>query len=188
VTAAPTAYEAVHVVVPAHDEEALLPACLESVRRAAAALRGTRPHLHTRVTVVADHCSDDTVRVAARAGADVVEVVADCVGYARRAGVQRVVALSAGVHQQRVWIANTDADSVVPEHWLTRQLDLAAEGFAMVVGSVRPDERGLEPRLWRAWHDRGDDLGPAARSPAGRLRRLPQRAGRPGVDHLRPST
>ena len=153
-TAAAPAYELVHVVVPAHDEQDLLPACLESVRRAGDALRRARPQLRTRVTVVADHCSDDTAGVAARAGADVVEVVADCVGFARRAGVHRATELSAGVHQRRVWLANTDADTVVPEHWLTRQLDLAEEGFAMVVGSVRPDRRGLEPRLWRAWHDR----------------------------------
>ncbi|MFC4785246.1 glycosyltransferase [Nocardioides sp. MAHUQ-72] len=149
-----TAYDRVHVVVPAHDEEDLLPACLDSVAGAVAHLVRTHPHVRTSVTVVADRCSDATALVAARAGTDVVETTAGCVGLARRTGVERAVALGAGAHQRRVWVANTDADTVVPEHWLTRQLDLAAEGFAMVVGAVRPDRQGLDARRWRAWHER----------------------------------
>lgn len=149
--AGPTAYRAAHVVVPARDEATLLPACLTAVGRAEAALRRAHPHLRTRVTVVAHDCSDETALVAAGLGADVVEVAGGGVGVARRAGVQRAVELSAGLDQREVWVANTDADSVVPQHWLTRQMELAAQGFAMVVGAVRPDERGLEPRLRRAW-------------------------------------
>lgn len=144
--------QVVHVVVPAHDEEALLPACLRSVARAARHLRGTHPDLAVRVTVVADGCSDTTVGVAQAAGVDVVEIAAGCVGRARHEGVRRVAELTATVPPERVWLAGTDADTIVPEHWLTQQVALAASGVAMVVGTVRPDHRDLDAGTLRAWH------------------------------------
>ena len=42
----------------------------------------------------------------------------------------------------------------MPGHGLLAQLRLAEAGHAMVVGSVRPERRGLDPHLWRAWHER----------------------------------
>jgi hypothetical protein len=143
----------VHVVVPAHDEQALLPACLRSVAAAGARLRRERPATVLRVTVVADRCSDSTADLATAAGADVVEVAAGCVGDARNAGVRRAAELAAPLPPERVWLALTDADTVVPEHWLTRQVELATEGHAMVVGTVRPDHRDLDPATLRAWHE-----------------------------------
>ena len=142
-----------HVVVPAHDEEALLPACLRSVSAAAERLHRERPGATVRVTVVADRCSDATVAVARRAGADVVEVAAGCVGRARSAGVRRAAQLAGRLPADRVWLAGTDADTVVPQHWLTRQLALAGAGLAMVVGTVRPDHRDLDVVALRAWHE-----------------------------------
>ena len=62
--------DAVGVIVPAHDEQDLLPSCLASVRRAAQALRGMPVHL----VVVADACRDRTARVARRGGASVVSI------------------------------------------------------------------------------------------------------------------
>lgn len=55
------------VVIPAHDEESRLPATLASLSH-----QSRRPD---RVLVVADNCSDGTVRVARAAGAEVVESV-----------------------------------------------------------------------------------------------------------------
>ena len=51
--------EAVGVVVPAHDEETLLPACLRALRRAA-----RRLSVPVHVLVAADSCTDRTVAVA----------------------------------------------------------------------------------------------------------------------------
>jgi glycosyltransferase involved in cell wall biosynthesis len=132
--------------VPAHDEEALLPACLRSLRTALAGLREDRPGVVGRVTVVADRCSDATTARAAAAEVDVVAVDAGGVGRARQLGVRRVADLAR-------WVANTDADTVVPRDWLTRQLALADQGFAMVVGTARPDHRDLDPAVLRAWHE-----------------------------------
>lgn len=153
--ALPHGPEVVHVVIPAHDEQQLLPACLTSLHRAAAAVRRLRPAVAVEVTVVADRCSDDTVRIAsARPHTAVMEVSAGAVGTARRAGVARLADRTRAIDPARVWLASTDADSVVPEHWLVAQLMLAHFGFAMVVGSVRPAAADLAPSLLRAWHER----------------------------------
>ena len=59
---------AVSVVVPAHDEQELLPACLHALRQAAAQ-PGVPP---VRVLVVADTCSDGSVDAARAGGAEVL--------------------------------------------------------------------------------------------------------------------
>ena len=55
-----------------------------------------------------------------------------------------------GVDPARSWVANTDADTVVPPHWLTAQVALAGDGHALVVGTVLPDPRDLTGRRARA--------------------------------------
>ena len=147
--------EFVLVVIPAHDEEALLPACLDSVQRAAAAARRLHPHLVVEVVVVADRCTDTTADIAAdRVGTHLVQVSAGAVGAARRAGVAHGIEVLGPAIPSRVWVASTDADSVVPEHWLLAHLMFARFGFAMVVGSVRPVADDLDPGLLLAWQAR----------------------------------
>jgi len=59
---------------------------------------------------------------------------------------------SAGsLHLESTWLANTDADSRVPEDWLVRQLEFADSGWDVVLGSVEPDSAGMEPELLRSW-------------------------------------
>jgi len=57
----------IDVLIPAHNEEALLPKLLESIRGQ------TFSGALGRVLVVADHCSDATAEIARRWGADVLE-------------------------------------------------------------------------------------------------------------------
>ncbi len=72
--------EAVAVVVPARDEERLLPACLDSVARAVEAL-ARAPGVACRVFVVLDSCRDGTADVVARPrGVTAVPVAAGYVG------------------------------------------------------------------------------------------------------------
>ena len=120
----------VGVIVPAHDEQDLLPACLASVRRAAQALRGVPVH----VVVVADACRDRTVRVARRGGASVVSIDARSAGAARAAGAREVLRRTRQLDPASVWLATTDADSVVPSDWLVGQCALANAGWEVVVG------------------------------------------------------
>lgn len=122
----------VGVVVPAHDEQDLLPSCLASLRRAARALRGTTVHL----VVVADACRDRTAAVARQAGATVVTIGARSVGAARAAGVREVLRRTARLDPADVWLATTDADSAVPASWLRAHARHADLGWDVVAGTV----------------------------------------------------
>ena len=59
--------EAIHVVVPARDEEGLIGRCLESLSVAREELRAARPSLSVRITVVLDRCVDGTAGIVERA-------------------------------------------------------------------------------------------------------------------------
>jgi glycosyltransferase involved in cell wall biosynthesis len=124
--------EFVGVVIPAHDEEELLPACLLALAEAVRSLDGVA----VRVIVVADGCRDRTASIAREFGATVVEVAAHNVGEARVAGVREALRLGGDVDPGRVWIATTDADTIVAADWLRRQLLLAGSGWEAVVGTV----------------------------------------------------
>ncbi len=117
------------VLIPARDEQRLLPAALDALARAAA-----RCPLPVSVVVIADGCVDATARVAADAGAQVIELDARCVGRARGAGADALIA-ELGI--EGTWLATTDADSRVPEHWLARHARLAADGADAIVGTVQ---------------------------------------------------
>ncbi|QLQ34916.2 glycosyltransferase [Micromonospora robiginosa] len=116
------------VVVPAHDEQASLPACLASVLDS---LR--RLPVRAEVIVVADDCRDATAAVARRLGAVVVTVRARNVGRARAAGMAH--ALRHG--PQDLWLATTDADSRVPRRWGGWHLRHGRAGTDLLVGTVR---------------------------------------------------
>lgn len=152
---------AVAVVIPAHDEEALIGRCLSSVARAVAHAREGAPDLVAVVVVVLDACTDATEPQVRRWPVEVVEISARRVGAARRTGVTHALStLDASPHE--TWIAMTDADTVVPVDWITHQLDLADAGVDVVLGTVRPDFADLSARhvaYWRATHHRGRPPG-----------------------------
>lgn len=146
-------YRWLHVVIPARNEEALLDRCLRAVQRSVVHLGEHHPQVRSSITVVLDSCTDASIFIAGEhPDVDVVAVSAGNVGSARALGVEFSRLRSAAVAEDVVWVANTDADSVVPTHWLTGQLDLAARGAQLVVGSVFPDPEDLPPELLRAWH------------------------------------
>lgn len=146
---------AVAVVVPARDEEVLLPACLDSLAAAVDALHAEHPGVSTRVFVVLDACRDGSARVAAgRAGVVALTTEAGCVGVARARGVEAAAAWSASAGRAPLWVASTDADSVVPPGWLSEQLRWAADGVGLVVGTVEPRPGDLSPAALSAWHQR----------------------------------
>ena len=146
--------DVVHVVVPAHDEEALLGACLASIATASTRLTSRRPRVVVRTTVVLDRCTDGTAAVAAAYGVDTVVVDATSVGVARAAGVEQAAALADGHPPERVLVASTDADCVVPELWLADLHALAQVGHDLVVGAVHPDPADLPTGVLDRWRDR----------------------------------
>lgn len=123
----------VGVVIPAHNEADLLPSCLASLRRSVRALRGMPAHL----VVVADACHDRTVHVARRGGATVITIGARSVGAARAAGMREVLRRTRHLDPAEVWLATTDADTLVPAGWLRQQARYGDQGWDAVAGTVR---------------------------------------------------
>jgi Glycosyl transferase family 2 len=142
---------AVGVIVPAHDEEELLGACLASLDAAA---RGAGVPVH--VAVVLDACRDRSEAVTRQAcvtgGLTVLRTDHRSVGPARAAGARALLARHADVDPSSLWLATTDADSVVPARWLALQRMLADDGADAVAGTVVVvDWAGHPPKVPRRY-------------------------------------
>lgn len=126
------------VIIPARDEEELLPRCLESVDLA---LRSLNKSLTADVIVVSDGSTDRTAEIAAKMlgkKGKLVCIQAGTVGMARKTAA--LVAMErCKVPLERCWLANTDADCVVPPRWLSEQVELAETGIEAVAGTVTVD-------------------------------------------------
>ncbi|MGN5477389.1 glycosyltransferase [Cupriavidus basilensis] len=125
------------VVVPVHNEEECLEACLMALRVATLhpALNGEPVML----VVVLDDCTDDSLAIAQRhAAAEVtcLTIAARNVGMARHLGAEHLLAREAR------WLAFTDADSRVAPDWLVAQLALCADA---VCGLVTVDDWSGQP-------------------------------------------
>jgi glycosyltransferase involved in cell wall biosynthesis len=149
------------VVIPARNEEELLPGALAALQVAAAAARGRG--VVVDLLVVADACTDRTVDMARAAGIAAIPVAAGAVGPARAAGFRHLLAAHATISPDRLWLATTDADSRVPPGWLVGQLLLAGAGADVVVGTIDVDDWSGHPPYvearWRADYDPRDGHG-----------------------------
>jgi 1,2-diacylglycerol 3-beta-glucosyltransferase len=115
------------VLVPAHDEAALIARCVSSLRAQA------YPADLFDVVVIADNCTDDTAAVAGAAGADVLvrnEPDARGKGQALRWAIERVVARDPAPDA----IAVVDADSIAVPEFLERLTRPLADGAQAVQG------------------------------------------------------
>ncbi|KHL00536.1 hypothetical protein LK10_20125 [Sinomonas humi] len=150
------------VVIPAKDEEELLPRCLASVDASLRRLAVAQPRVRAAVVVALDCCRDGSEQVVSRWPAvRGVRLEAGGAGAARAAGVKEALALTA-MPPEKVWIASTDADSAVPDWWLLHQLDLADAGIDLVLGTVIPDPEDVAPDRLAAWlavHELADGHG-----------------------------
>jgi len=126
------------VVIPARNEEALLPRCLNSVLAACAALPVS---VTWDVVVACDSSNDLTLQIAKHmllGFGTVATTEAGIVGCARALATQVSLQRYSGpLH--RCWLANTDADCCVPKSWLVDQLLLADQGIETVAGIVDVD-------------------------------------------------
>jgi len=126
------------VLIPARNEEALLPRCLDSVLKA---VESVARYATTDIIVAADRCTDLTFPIAEarlRCTGTVVPVNAGAAGGAR-AQAARVALSRLRGSPSHCWIANTDADCIVPPHWLIDQLLLANLGVEAIAGTVAVD-------------------------------------------------
>ncbi len=137
----------VGVVIPAHEEEVHIAACVASVSRAL-----DHPDLAgsaTALVIVLDDCTDGTGERAlgalGRFRPTVIEHSARNVGLSRQAGLATLMAAGSGLQPDRVWLATTDADTLVGEDWLATQLAWAATGAEAVAGTVVVDGWDEQP-------------------------------------------
>jgi glycosyltransferase involved in cell wall biosynthesis len=138
------------VVVPVRNEEDHLPSCIAALHRARAKVSRIA---EVRVVLVLDSCTDGSEEIAASSpDLEIVRTDARNVGSARRTGVDHALARSSRPLEQ-IWVANTDADSLVPEHWLTTMHEEAEGGAQVVLGMVLPTA-GLSACQRRLWHSR----------------------------------
>ncbi len=113
------------IIVPAHNAEDHIDACLESLVRAA-----RHPALsddEVQITVVLDRCDDRTGWLARSWGVNTMDVEAGNPVVARKAGAD--AALRAGAR----WLAFADPGSVVAEDWLAAQV---AQGSDVICSAV----------------------------------------------------
>jgi glycosyltransferase involved in cell wall biosynthesis len=134
------------VAVPARDEADSIVECLRSIDRAAAECAPTA----VTVVVGADSCTDGTARIARRfrprsVTSSVLEGSWSSAAGARRAAV--VAARPPASAASTVWVANTDADCVVPHDWLATHLELARHGCLAVGGIVALDPDLTPPEV-----------------------------------------
>jgi glycosyltransferase involved in cell wall biosynthesis len=130
----------VAVVVPAHNEQRRIGQSMRAIERAA--LHPLLRHCSILTVVVLDACEDDTAlhlgAARARVPRATLEVPYGNVGASRRAGVDYVLRNAKGLGLDDVWIATTDADTLVDRHWLARQLQWWRRGAGAIAGTVRP--------------------------------------------------
>lgn len=145
----PVALERMDVVVPAHDEEAIVVECLQSLLVAREQLLRSRPQLACGIVLVLDDCADRTAELVAGFVDRIASLAigARSVGAARRAGAEHVMRPDA-----RQWIAQTDADSTVPPHWLSEHAEAAESGVELLLGTVEPTFTTFTPQQRRTWH------------------------------------
>ncbi|RKT27111.1 glycosyl transferase family 2 [Paraburkholderia sp. RAU2J] len=128
------------VVVPAHNEEALLAPCLAALIEASRHedLAGEA----VRIVVVLDACSDFSGAIARAYGIETLTLKVRNVGIARASGADLLLADGAR------WLAFTDADSRVSPGWLVAQLALDADA---VCGSIAVDDWSAHPHSVREY-------------------------------------
>jgi glycosyltransferase involved in cell wall biosynthesis len=129
----------ISVIIPARDEERLLPRCLHSVITAFDRLP---PTVSYDMIIAVDSSTDRTLEIATafigQSGGFIVPTQVGIVGQARALATEAALLRHLGYHQ-RWWLANTDADCEVPADWLTKQLHFADNGIDAVAGVVDVD-------------------------------------------------
>ena len=128
------------VIVPAHNEEALLAPCLAALIEASRHedLAGEA----VRIVVVLDACNDFSGVIARAYGVQTLTLKVRNVGIARATGADQLLAEGAR------WLAFTDADSRVSAGWLVAQL---AQDADAVCGSIAVDDWSTHPRSVREY-------------------------------------
>lgn len=167
--------ENVHVLIPARNEEQLLPDALHAVRSAldwaekvlagpitpdsrgcALDIGPWQPRrLSTRLTVIADLCTDRTAAVAAELADDVIVISSGSPGVARAAGLPLDRPEGLWAETADALLMCTDADSVVPVEWVFEHLRHRWAGADAIAGIVSVQDWSSRPQALRHRFEQG---------------------------------
>ena len=100
------------IVIPAHNEEQNLSACLQSIKHAIQHMG----HGQVEILVVLDSCTDQSLMIVKSHQMNWIECNFACVGKARDLGIRQLI------DQGVTWVACTDADTIVDPDWLLCQM------------------------------------------------------------------
>lgn len=147
----PPPLQRIDVVVPAHNEESRIGACLSSLHASATQWRH-RGGCPVGLVVVLDLCTDGTAEVVDGLpfAVEVVSLEAGVVGMARAEGSAQALDAT-GVALAARWLAHTDADTVVPEDWIAQHAQAQRRGDDILLGSIEPDAEEFTPEEQRRW-------------------------------------
>lgn len=152
--------KAVGIVIPAHNEVDEIDRCLTGVFTAILRAQKSHPHLYFSLHCVTDACTDGTETAIRKRLSQKFPVHIDTVNFrnpaqTRNYGFQKFLTEPAAraVSSDEIWLAMTDADTVVPPHWLTEHIALAEQGNDAVIGTVEPRKSELGSDLYNAWLD-----------------------------------
>jgi glycosyltransferase involved in cell wall biosynthesis len=152
------------VIIPARNEEELLPRCLNSVLEARKQLSSTTS---CDIVVAVDCSTDNTFSIAnkmLKGKGTVVSLDAGAVGEARTLAAEVALRRYHGP-LNRCWLANTDADCCVPKSWLADHLMLCALGAEAVAGTIdvidfSDHDSGVDLRFRSSYHVSPDGTHP----------------------------
>ncbi|HET7478966.1 MAG TPA: glycosyltransferase family A protein [Rubrobacteraceae bacterium] len=142
------------VVVPARNEEALIPACLEAL--------AFQQHIvpeEYEVLLVLDRCEDATETRAHEFAAAHPSLRLHFfngpglgAGHARRVGMEAACQRLHDLGRSEGLIASTDADTVVSPDWLSAQLEAVSRGARAIGGRIHLAHDDSLPESVREWH------------------------------------
>ncbi|MDQ8046320.1 MAG: glycosyltransferase [Solirubrobacteraceae bacterium] len=126
------------VVIPARNEAEHIAAAIQALTAAAAGVTAS-----THLVIVDDGSTDDTAAIVRNALGDWTHGTAIMLsgpsagaGWARRTGLDHALTQAESAGDPSAIIATTDADSQVPEHWLTQLHALAGAGHEVIAGDI----------------------------------------------------
>jgi glycosyltransferase involved in cell wall biosynthesis len=98
-------------IIPCYNEQKNIASCILAIQKEL----NKYPELKSEIIVIDNNCTDDTAMVAHALGATVIVETKKGVVWARQAGSS---------YAKYAWLANIDADNVIPEGWLDKALDI----------------------------------------------------------------
>jgi glucosyl-3-phosphoglycerate synthase len=144
----------ISVIVPAHNEEALIGSCLAAL----AEQKGISAEEY-EVLLVLDRCTDATEARAMEVATQhpdlrlrLLEGPGRGAGHARRVGMEEAYARLLSSGRPEGLIVSTDADTVVAPDWLSAQLAAASRGARAIGGRIELRDDGDLAEGVAGWH------------------------------------